>query len=132
MLVVSLSSTSVRVNWSEVPDIDQNGVITQYEVEYSQTNFTLPTLPNPNTMRVDSDVFSVTLRDLLEFVVYTIRVRADTRAAEGSYSEAVYVTTDEDGQLNQLVVSLLLCHLFLCHSSCISPSERHCQQHWFY
>ena len=95
----------MRVNWSEVPDIDQNGIITQYEVEYSQTNFTLPTLPNPNTIRVDSDIFSVRLRDLLEFVVYTIRVRAYIQAGAGSYSEAVYVTTDEDGQLNQLVYS---------------------------
>ena len=33
----AVSPTSIQVNWTEVPTIDRNGIITQYEVEYTQT-----------------------------------------------------------------------------------------------
>ena len=37
--VGTITSTTIRVSWEEVPAVDQNGHITQYEVEYNQTTF---------------------------------------------------------------------------------------------
>ena len=67
-----------------------------YEIEYSQMNFTegVATL---NETIVGSQNFSLVLEDLLEFVVYSVRVRAYTDQGDGPYSDAVYVTTNEDG-----------------------------------
>ena len=95
VMAVNLSSTMIRVNWSEVPAIDQNGIITAYEVEYTQMMFMGVAMYNTTT--VDSDTFSAVLTDLLEYVQYSIRVRAYTAAGNGSYSDAVFVTTNEDG-----------------------------------
>ena len=92
----SSSSTSIQVNWTEVPAIDQNGVITQYEVEYNQTTFTGVTMYN--TTVVDSTMFTTVLNGLLEYVEYCIRVRAYTSQGPGPYSDAICVTTDEDGK----------------------------------
>ena len=95
VVAVSQSSTSARVNWTEVPAIHQNGIITQYEVEYSQMTFT--GVATRNTTTVDPTTLSVTLVDLLEYVQYSIRVRASTRAGYGPYSDITFVTTNEDG-----------------------------------
>ena len=84
------------MNWSEVPPIRQNGIILFYEIEYSQNNFTegVPTL---NQTIVDNQTFSLVLRDLLEYVVYSVSVRAYTEEGGGPYSDAVHVRTDQDG-----------------------------------
>ena len=92
----SLSSTSIRVNWTKVPAIDQNGVITQYEVEYNQTTF--PEVTMHNTTVVNSTMFKTVLNGLLEYVEYCIRVRAYTSQGPGPYTNAICVTTDEDGK----------------------------------
>ena len=95
VVAVSLSSTSVRVNWTEVPAIDQNGIITQYEVEYNQTQFTGVTMSNVTV--VNSMIFTTVLTELLEYVEYSIRVRAYTSEGPGPYSNITLVITDEDG-----------------------------------
>ena len=104
----SLSSTTVRVNWSTVPPIDQNGIIQLYEVEYSQMNFTrgVSTL---NQTVVDNETFSLVLRHLLEYVVYSVRVQAYTEEGEGPYSDAIYVTTDQDGKSSIYTEQVLKC-----------------------
>ena len=108
VIAESLSSTTVRVNWSMVPPIGQNGIIQLYEVEYSQMNFTqgVSTL---NQTVVDNETFSLVLRDLLEYVVYSIEVRAYTEVGEGPYSDAIYVTTDQDGKSSIYIEQLLKC-----------------------
>ena len=78
-----------------VPPIDQNGVITQYEVENNQSTFSEAVMYN--TTRVNSTTFEVDLNGLEEFVEYSIRIRAHTRVGAGPYSDVVSVTTDEDG-----------------------------------
>ena len=95
VLAVILSSTSVSINWTEVPAIDQNGIITQYEVEYNQTQFTGVTMSNVTV--VNSMIFTTVLTELLEYVEYSIRVRAYTSEGPGPYSNITVVITDEDG-----------------------------------
>ena len=93
---VSISSTAIRVTWNEVPVIDQNGIITQYEVEYNQSTFSGATMYNTTT--VDSSTFTVDLTGLEEYVEYSIRVRAYTSVGAGPYSDVVIERTQEDGK----------------------------------
>ena len=92
---VNISSTSVQVSWDPVPPIDQNGVITQYEVEYNQTTFSEVSMYNTTT--VNSTTLMVDLTGLEEYVVYSIRVRAYTSVGAGPYSDVVMERTQEDG-----------------------------------
>ena len=89
----NITSTSIRVSWEEVPAIDQNGVITQYEVEYNQSTF--DSVPTTQNIIVNSTM--TVLTGLEEYVEYSIRVRAYTSVGPGPYSDVVTVTTNEDG-----------------------------------
>ena len=84
----SASSTSIQVNWTEVPAIEY--------MEYNQTTFTGVTMYN--TTVVDSTMFTTVLNGLLEYVEYCIQVRAYTSQGPGPYTNAICVTTDEDGK----------------------------------
>ena len=94
------SSTSILVTWEDVPDIDQNGVVTGYQVEYSQSTFGNTTQYVPV-----GDVRSVQLPELEEYVVYTLRVRASTIAGYGPYSQPITERTLEDGKILQTTLS---------------------------
>ena len=83
------------MSWDPVPTIDQNGVITQYEVEYNQTTFSEISVYNTTT--VDSTTLMVDLTGLEEYVVYSIRVRAYTSVGAGPYSDVVMERTQQDG-----------------------------------
>ena len=92
--VVDITSTSITVTWEPVPPIDQNGIITQYEVEYNQSSFDINTT---QTVRVDSSSTMVQLTALHEYVNYSIQVRAYTEVGDGPYSDDIYERTLEDG-----------------------------------
>ena len=96
MAAISISPTAIQVTWSEIPAIDRNGIITQYEVEYNQTTFSGATMYNTTT--VDSSTFMVDLTGLEEYVEYSIRVRAYTSVGAGPYSDVVMETTQQDGK----------------------------------
>ena len=97
MTAVNISSTAIRVSWDPVPVIDQNGVITQYEVECNQTTFSEVSMYNTTT--VNSTTLMVDLIGLEEDVVYCIRVRAYTSVGAGPYSDVVMERTQEDGTI---------------------------------
>ena len=90
----TINSTSIEITWEPVRLIDQNGIITQYEVEYvasmfstiAQAQSTLPSL------------LMITLTGLEEYVQYSIRVRAYTAVGAGPFSQPVVATTLEDGE----------------------------------
>ena len=81
------------MTWSEVRAIDQNGIITEYEVEYNQTTFYMDV---NQTVRVNST--SAPLTGLHEYVNYTVRVRAYTEVGAGPYSTAVTERTQQDSE----------------------------------
>ena len=89
-----LSSTEIQVNWTEPPEIDQNGVITQYEVMYEplMTFGELVVMTNTTT-----DLY-FTLTGLQEYVEYNISVRAYTSVGPGPYSVGIVRRTFEDGR----------------------------------
>ena len=97
MNAVNISSTAIQVTWDEVPEIDQNGIITRYEVEYNQSTFSGATMYNTTT--VNSSTLMVNLTGLEEYVEYSIRVRAYTSVGAGPYSDFVKEMTQQDGMV---------------------------------
>ena len=104
----NMSSTGILIMWDIVPPIDQNGIITMYEVMYQP----LETFNgNIATKTINLTNMSVLLADLQEFVNYTISVRAYTRKGAGPYSDEVTILTLEDGKLILFAVLLIYMEL---------------------
>ncbi len=98
MTASASSSTTIEVTWDIVPPIDQNGIITMYEVLYQPLE-TFDGAIMTQTMNVSGSAMSVVLSDLEEFVNYTISVRAYTSVGAGNYSSEITVLTLEDGNV---------------------------------
>ena len=96
------NSTSIMVNWTQVPAINRNGIINMYEIEYIPLQ-TFEGQIMTATMNV-SDILSARLTGLQEYVNYSISVRAYTRIGQGPYSSAITILTLEDGELQKTVV----------------------------
>ena len=96
--VVNITSTSILLIWEEVPAIDQNGVITQYEVEYNQSTF--DSVPTTQNIIVNSTM--TVLTGLEEYVDYSIQVRAYTSVGSGPYSDVVMERTEENGKFQTI------------------------------
>ena len=94
------SSTKVLVSWEEVPDVDKNGIIVEYEVLYEpQETFDGQIVSSS----VNSTELSTYLTGLQEFVYYNISVRALTSIGPGPYSEERLAMTLEDSNLSLFV-----------------------------
>ena len=87
------SSTSIFVQWSNVPAADQNGVILSYTVTYKA-------LPDgsPQIQVVSAPVSQATLTGLNEYTNYSITVFASTIKGDGNTSVPIIVITDEDSK----------------------------------
>ena len=83
------------VTWDMVPPIDQNGVITMYQVLYQPLE-TFGGAIGPETVNVTE--LMANIMDLEEFVNYTIFVRAYTSVGAGPYSNETAMLTNQDGE----------------------------------
>ena len=101
VMATVVSSTEIMVTWDIVLPIDQNGVITMYEVLY-QPQETFNGAIGHLTVNVSAPEMSVVLMDLQEYVNYTISVRAYTSVGEGPYSEGIIELTNEDRNFEHL------------------------------
>ena len=97
------NSTTIMVSWDEVPPLDQNGVITVYEVMYTPLE-TFNGMIGSDVRNVSSSNLSVVLEELEEFVNYTVVVRAFTRIGASNFSTFIVVQTLEDGKLKYLLI----------------------------
>ena len=86
---------SISVTWDEVLPIDQNGIITEYEVLYKPLEI-FGGLLSPLSMN-STDLF-IDFMDLMPFVSYNISVRAYTSVGPGPYSEPITNRTLEEGK----------------------------------
>ena len=88
------SSKSIFVDWDDVPQPDQNGIILRYIVTYTE-------LPNgsPQYQVVNAPTTQATLTGRNEYTNYSITVFASTAKGDGNVSEAIIVLTDEDSKL---------------------------------
>ena len=87
------SSTSIVVQWGEVPAADQNGIIRSYTVAYKA----LPS-DTPQTEVVNAPTRQATLTGLNEYTNYSITVFASTAKGDGNVSNPIIVITDEDSK----------------------------------
>lgn len=76
--------------WDEVPAIHRNGIITLYEIEYSQTGES-----EKNNVTVEGDQQVLNLSMLEDFGTYRIRVRAYTSVGPGPYSIDIEVAEEQ-------------------------------------
>jgi len=93
---IAESSTEIMVSWDIVSSIDQNGIITVYEVLY-QSLETFGEATGSQTRNVSGSDMTIQIMDLEEFVNYSISVRAYTSVGAGPYSDVITITTQEDG-----------------------------------
>ena len=96
VVAMNTSATSITVMWDIVPEIDQNGVITMYEVLYVPLETFNGTI-GENTTNVTSMVMMANLTGLEGNVNYNISVRAYTEIGPGPYSEPVTELTPQTG-----------------------------------
>ena len=85
------------MSWGPVPFIDQNGIITEYEVMYQPLE-TFNGSIETQRVNVTLPEMSVTLMELQEFVSYSISIRAYTSVGAGPYSSGVFIMTNESGE----------------------------------
>ena len=121
MRVEAVSPVELRVTWDEVLPIDQNGIITTYELlstpEPTFDDALVPEALNTTNM-------SLSLVDLHPYVNYTISVRAYTSVGAGPFEMVVQVTP-EDRMLCKNFVFLskyvLLQQVLLVHQGMLQP-----------
>ena len=109
------SSTAILVIWDPVPEIDRNGIVTQYEVEFNQSTFS--EISTSNLIITNGSVQMVELEGLEEYVEYSLRVRAYTSVCPGPFSVTVVTRTFEDGEL-------IACEHFIIKASPVGNSGR--------
>ena len=95
------------MNWSEVPAIDRNGIITQYEVVYEPLE-TFGGQLVTRTNITDNSTFEILLENLQEYVQYNIRVRAYTQVGDGPFSSTITIRTSQAGKRRLVVLKCAL------------------------
>ena len=93
---IVVSSTEIVVSWEEVPAIDQNGVITMYEIQFVPLETFGGQITSDTVNTSDGSVLMMVLTGLEEYVEYNISVRAYTSAGPGPYSIGVVERADTD------------------------------------
>ncbi len=100
---MSHSPSEIQVTWTTLPEIDRNGVITQYEVFYISTfDFV------NGSITANRDTFSVNITGLEEFVVYNVTMRAYTSVGPGPFSDIRMEQTGSAGEYQSNIVYLKL------------------------
>ena len=97
------------MTWEELRGLYENGIITNYEIEFEPLQFTDGLMP----ASVNTTNLSVNITGLEEYVEYNISVRAYTSVGPGPYSDPVTERTQEDGNLS---------HPTLCLMSAFQPT----------
>lgn len=114
----AMSSTSIMVYWEEVPQLQQNGEIIQYEVQYTP----LETFENT----ISGSVVNTTnrlylLEGLQEFVNYSISVRAYTSVGPGLYSDPITEQTFQDSKTLIIACCIFIHTTYVLDSSFWDP-----------
>jgi len=79
------------VSWQPRPEIDRNGIITGYVIEYTGGSSDTVTV-SIGTSRL--------IPDLVPFVQYSVTVAAKNNNGSGPFSDGVEQTSEQDGKLN--------------------------------
>ena len=94
LTVTSLTSTNISLTWTPITCIEQNGIITSYDIQYGQRS-------TRDMMITTSSATSHTISDLLPFTYYTFRVAGVNSEGMGPFSsETELIRTNEDSEHN--------------------------------
>ncbi|XP_065834473.1 tyrosine-protein phosphatase Lar-like [Oscarella lobularis] len=85
--VTSITSTSLNVKWSQVPEDSRHGVITGYDLKWGRKG-------DPITQSVSTSTRTHELSPLDEFSEYNMSIRAKTLAGNGPWSDWISHRTD--------------------------------------
>lgn len=94
--MIDIYPTAIALIWEEVPAMEQNGIITEYEVQYRQ--FTFESIPLTQTVNVSAPTLAINLTGLEEHVEYSIRIRAFTAVGPGPFTIDVSTITSQDSE----------------------------------
>lgn len=87
----ALSSSSVQVEWNNIPKRHRNGIIRGYRIQYQA-----PDSPLQHKSVEENNTRQVTLKDLKAFTTYRLAVAGYTSMGDGVYSTVLNVQTLED------------------------------------
>ena len=90
------SSTSILVQWNEVPEDKRHGRIQEYTVVWKMAQ--AQDADPPETRNVDAPMQQFELTSLDKYTEYSIRVLAATKIGKGPESNPVVTRTDEDSK----------------------------------
>ena len=93
------------VTWDEVPGLDQNGIIINYEVQFEPLQFT----EELQTETIITTNLTASITGLEECVQYNISVRAYTSVGPGPYNDPVTERTLEDGNVPITLIRVSAC-----------------------
>ena len=88
------SSTSILVEWDEVPEDKRHGRIQYYSVIWKRVQGAGP----QETRNVDAPVQQFELTNLAKYAEYSIQVLGATRVGKGPASIPIVQRTDEDSK----------------------------------
>ena len=93
-MVTSVNPSSLRVSWDPPPEIDHNGVIIGYVIEYTRVE--------TSDIMIETVTYETSyyLSVLVPFVVYSVRVAAITVNGTGPFSDAVVQTSGQDSKFS--------------------------------
>ena len=89
----TINATAIQVQWEPVPEIDQNGIITLYEVRVDPAQF-----QDISYVNLSGSELVLVVDGLEEFVEYNFTVRAYTIAGPGPFGVITTSTTDQAGE----------------------------------
>ena len=87
------SSTSILVEWDEVPKDKRHGIIQYYTVIWKRVE-----KEQGSEHRVVASVQQYELTNLIKYTEYSIQVLAATRIGKGPESNPIVTRTDEDSK----------------------------------
>ena len=91
--VTSVNPVSLMVSWQPPLEINHNGMITGYTIQYTRTD-----MNNMRSVNVNSGT-TRTISGLVAFVDYSVTVAAVNVIGTGSFSNPVIVRSGQDGEL---------------------------------
>jgi len=93
-MVTSVNPSSLRVSWQPPPEIDHNGVITGYVIEYTRSG-------GLSDMVTVTSGTTRTISGLVPFVEYSVTVAAMTSSGTGPSSD---IKVQSSGQNSKFLV----------------------------
>ena len=91
------SSSSIFVQWHEVPAVDRNGVILTYTITYQSL-----TTKHNGSITVNYPEHQKNVTHLQDYTNYSMRVYASTEKGNGPASYPIVIITHQEGELSVL------------------------------